>query len=377
MFDDINPAAESTATGSKRDRMHQSSEYRRKKSRQSGILGIIAVGAATLILILIFCAIVFRVNKITVAGETGRYSAAEISAAADSGKYSNMIFLDTAGIIKRVEQRLPYLDGVTVSKNWKNQTISVNAVYSNAEFAILRGNKYILLNRNCKVLETDLETKPAGVADLLGLAVSYAEPGRKVDFTSTNGIDNVIAVVTMMRQAGITGITVYDLQDINDVHVYMIDGGEISIGSISGISKTKTSFLAELYSRRKAENRDEGYLITIVDNKNATIRDVERTEPETEPYETVTDENGETVTNENGEPVTVIPGEEPSTEAATEPETTPEPPEETTKNPLASFFSDKETTSEAGTVQTETTVPGEQEGTTKNALAGFFASTDD
>lgn len=157
-------------------RRHQS--RRRRRGRFSGLyrlLSVLAVAAA----IIVACVVFFRVNEVTVAGNS-RYTAEEIIAASGIETGDNLIALSQSRVAGAIRTQLPYVETVTVRRQLPDGVLLT--VTERVAAASIEGNgSRWLISSQGKVLEQAegqrviAITGLSAVAPYAGAAVQAAE----------------------------------------------------------------------------------------------------------------------------------------------------------------------------------------------------------
>lgn len=356
MFDDIYSPPPS-ASETKTERLQNSAAQRKKDTRRKTNKPVFLVSGAVLLILVIIAAFLLKINTVTVIND-GFYDTSLIEQTANDGVYRHCFFPRADSLISNLETKLPYLDGVTVETDLTNQALIIHTAYTKPAFSMKYGAKYILLNRDCKILETDLDAPRRDVPVITGADLSSAERGCRAEFTE-KGTEQMIAdYIEIFEAAKITNMTELDLSDKRDVKVTLADGGTVLMGDYSSNCKMKTSYLADLYQRHASEETNNLYVIEVRKTSDAFIRVLDETLPEeTTEEEPVTGEDGEPLTEENA-------GEEETTEEPTTEETTTEEPssaEEETESPLHGLHEDITSEAPATAAPDSSAVPAEEQ----------------
>lgn len=383
MFDEISQnAVTPTENLSKSERMIQSSNTRKKTEKKKNRRSVLITLLIVFIMIVVFGSLGLKSQKMTVKNNDGQYSDAEILAAAGENDFRIILFPGADSIIRNLETKLPYLDGVTIETVMTEREIDIIASYTKATLAVETDDGgYIIMNDNSKVLAEKTTEVPDGVAVVKGVTLKDYTPGKLAEYPDADIGKGLEELVQSMKRAGVEGVTEYDLTSTRDVHIYLSDGGEIRIGALDSMSETKLSYISAVYKLHKEEATPNLYIIEVKNTTNAYTRVLDETLADPgEGLELVTDEYGEPVTDEDGAYIYEI-SEIPTDEAVTEDEPTAEITEEPsseeapTQNPLAGLHS---STTAPSTAADTTPAQTEMTDTTAytNPLAGLHASTE-
>lgn len=288
MFDDIYNTAPPTGA-TKTEKLNSSAQKRRKKIRRSTYLTVLIISAALILLAFIASLFLFRVQSVEIVNQTGCYKTSEIKNAANDGTYRNMFFPRGNSLKEKLEKEFPYLtiDTSAFEKDFNARTLTATAVYVEPALCIPWNGKYVVMSEDFKVLDGQQTVPTAGIPTVTGAKLTSVEEGAQANFAELSLKKVITENLQMLEDAGIDTVEELDITDTRDIKVYLSDGGTILLGT-SSISKTKTAFLKELYSRHKEEGTNNLYVIEIKNSKDAYIRVLEETLPE----ETETQDTG-------------------------------------------------------------------------------------
>lgn len=118
----------------------------------------------------------FRATNITVDGNK-LYTQEEILKISELKSGQNMFFVNRFAVEKRLQDALPYVEGVSLSRVLPN-TLQINIKESYAIAIIQIGDKNYLINQNCKVLGE--AEKTTGYIRIKGISLEVAKVGREL-----------------------------------------------------------------------------------------------------------------------------------------------------------------------------------------------------
>ncbi len=295
---------------SNNERIINRTNQRRQKIRRKKII------IRTLIGIVFFCVgivlaltLFFNINKIVVSGDKV-YSDKEIIDASGVNMGDNLIFLSKAELNEEISSELAYVGSAKIKRRLPS-TLEIIITKTEPYMSVAKDGYYILLDRNGKVLEKDLETVGENII-LANLGeISSIKVGETIVLKEEKVFAKLDNVLAECENVGITEITTVDLSDIYNIK--LVYQGRITLE----LGETDKENLSSKLALGKAaiEKQDEenslyrGTINLTVDGKGYWSEEVSTTEPQTEESNTeAPDENGENTSEES------TTGEEESTE---------------------------------------------------------------
>lgn len=268
---------------SNNERIINRTNQRRQKNRRKKIIirtliGIIFLCVGVVLALTLF----FNINKIVVSGDKV-YSDKEIIDASGVNMGDNLIFLSKTAINEEISSELAYV-GTAKIKRRLPSTLEIVIVKTDAYMAIASDGYYILLDRNTKVLEKDLETVGENIV-LANLGeIESVKVGEVISLKEEKVFTKLNDVLSECENVGITEITSIDLSDIYNIK--LVYQGRITLE----LGETDKNNLSSKLALGKAaiEKQDEenslyrGTINLTVDGKGYWAEDVSTTEPETE-----------------------------------------------------------------------------------------------
>lgn len=170
---------------------------RRRRGRFSGLYRLFAV-LAVLIAVAAACVIFFRVNEVTVEGNS-RYTAEEIVAVTGIETGDNLIAMRRGMISSAIRMELPYVESVTVRRRLPDR-VEITVTES-AAAARVRGNdgKYWLISAQGKLLE---QGSTSGVVQVNGLIARdpFAGGAMAVSEEDANTLDYLLELLDALEE---------------------------------------------------------------------------------------------------------------------------------------------------------------------------------
>lgn len=295
---------------SNNERIINRTNQRRQKIRRKKII------IRTLIGIVFFCVgivlaltLFFNINKIVVSGDKV-YSDKEIIDASGVNMGDNLIFLSKTALNEEISSELAYVGSAKIKRRLPS-TLEIIITKTEAYMAVAKDGYYILLDRNGKVLEKDLETVGENII-LANLGeISSIEVGEIISLKSEKVFAKLNDVISECDNVGITEITSVDLSDIYNIKLVYQGRITLELGETDKDNLSSKLALGKAAIERQNEenNNYRGTINLTVDGKGYWSEEVSTTEPQTEESTTeAPDENGENTSEES------TTGEEESTE---------------------------------------------------------------
>ena len=135
--------------------VHRTNMRRRKNKRKKLIIRAVLGGTFLIAGLVVALLLFFNINKISVTGD-GVYSSEEIIRVSEIEIGDNLIFLSKNRINKLVTEKLPYVGSVKLKRRLPAH-LEIQVTKTDAVFGIAQDGFYTLLDRDGKVLETNVE----------------------------------------------------------------------------------------------------------------------------------------------------------------------------------------------------------------------------
>jgi cell division septal protein FtsQ len=203
--------------------------FRRRKHRRRVLtvfylflfLLVLAVAAALSMTVL------FQITDVSVAGSS-RYSQQEIIAASGIRKGDNLFLTKTGNVSRAIEQKLPYLGTVRVSRKFPSG-IEISVREESVWGAAPCQGRYVIVGGDGSALEL-VKTPPQNCTALKGLTIRKAVPGQPVTY-GTSGAGTVLAqVMAAVQKSGLRNITSVDFTQPSRILVRYEDRITINLG---------------------------------------------------------------------------------------------------------------------------------------------------
>lgn len=299
---------------SNNERIINRTNQRRQKNRRKKIIirtliGIIFLCVGVILALTLF----FNINKIVISGDKV-YSDKEIVDASGVNMGDNLIFLSKTALNEEISSELAYVGSVKIKRRLPS-TLEIIVTKTDAYMAVASDGYYILLDRNGKVLEKELETVGENIV-LANLGeISSIKVGETIVLKEEKVFAKLNDVLTECENVGITEITTIDLSDIYNIKLVYQGRITLELGETDKDNLNSKLALGKAAIERQDEENNlyRGTINLTVDGKGYWSEEVSTTEPVTEESTTETPvENGDNTSEESttGEEDTTVNQEE-------------------------------------------------------------------
>ena len=286
-------------------------KIRRKKIIIRSLVGIVFLCVGIVLALTLF----FNINKIVVSGDKV-YSEKEVVDASEVNIGDNLIFLSKEEINNEITKELPYVGAVKIKRRLPS-TLEIVITKTEPYMATAQDGYYILLDKNGKVLEKDLEIIDENVI-LANLGeINSVEVGETISLKEEKTFTKLNALITECENVGITEFTSVDLSDVYNIKLVYQGRITLELGETDANNLNSKLALgkAAIEKQNEENNLYRGTINLTVDGKGYWSEEVETTKP---------------VIEENSTEVPAEDDENTSEELSTKGEETTENKEETT-----------------------------------------------
>lgn len=255
-------------------------EKRRKKvERNRKILGIFVCVTLVLLTVLVLSLTVFfKINKITVLGDS-IYAESQIVNAAGIYKGNNLFLCNTENAADRVCKNLPYISKAAVKRKLPS-TIVIEITGAKAYIAVPTASGTALADKNGKVLElVSKEKLPSNVISLDAGTVFSAEIGANIFEENTSEkaekkqkekAETLRQIFKSIEASGLKNITAIDIKSTSKIYITYQNRLRMNIGSVSDIDyKLKAG--AQIIKKEDEINPREKGQIFLSDTDNIYV----------------------------------------------------------------------------------------------------------
>ena len=261
--------------------VHRTNMRRRKNKRKKLIIRAVLGGTFLIAGLVVALLLFFNINKISVTGD-GVYSSEEIIRVSEIEIGDNLIFLSKNRINKLVTEKLPYVGSVKLKRRLPAH-LEIQVTKTDAVFGIAQDGFYTLLDRNGKVLETNVEYIGTDKTLLNAGKVVSAVVGEKIVLENEKLFPRIEEVYETCEKVGLQGITEINITELHNIKVVYQGRITLELGKTDGdrLSKKLAFGKAAIDKQNLEDNQFRGTINLTVDKKGYLQE--ETTEPETEP----------------------------------------------------------------------------------------------
>ncbi len=275
------PKRQQNTALSKDEKIVNRTNMRRRKNKRKKlilrtVLGGIFLVAGLVVALLLF----FNINKISVTGDAV-YSSEEIIRVSEIEIGDNLIFLSKSRINKLVTGKLPYVGSVKLKRRLPAH-LEIQITKTDAVFGIAQDGFFTLLDRNGKVLETNIEYIGTDKTLLTAGKVVSAVVGEKIVLENEKSFPRIEEVYKTCENVGLTDVTEINITESNNIKVVYQGRITLELGKTDGdrLSK-KLAFGKAAIDKQDGEDSQFRGTINLTVDKKGYLQE-ETTEPETE-----------------------------------------------------------------------------------------------
>lgn len=276
------PKKQQNAALSKDEKIVNRTNMRRRKNKRKKLIIRTVLGGTFLVAGLVVAMLLFfNINKISVTGDSV-YSSEEVIRVSEIQIGDNLIFLSKNRINKLVTEKLPYVGSVKLKRRLPAH-LEIQVTKTDAVFGIAQDGFYALLDRDGKVLETNVEYIGTDKTLLNAGKVVSAVVGEKIVLENEKTFPRIKEVYETCENAGLTDITEINITELHNIKVVYQGRITLELGKTDGdrLSKKLAFGKAAIDKQNVEDNQFRGTINLTVDKKGYLQE--ETTEPETEP----------------------------------------------------------------------------------------------
>lgn len=261
--------------------VHRTNMRRRKNKRKKLIIRAVLGGTFLVAGLVVALLLFFNINKISVTGD-GVYSSEEIIRVSEIEIGDNLIFLSKNRINKLITEKLPYVGSVKLKRRLPAH-LEIQVTKTDAVFGIAQDGFYTLLDRDGKVLETNVEYIGTDKTLLNAGKVVSAVVGEKIVLENEKSFPRIEEVYETCEKVGLQDITEINITELHNIKVVYQGRITLELGKTDGdrLSKKLAFGKAAIDKQNLEDNQFRGTINLTVDKKGYLQE--ETTEPETEP----------------------------------------------------------------------------------------------
>lgn len=232
---------------------------RRRRRRRLACAAVLLIMAA--VCVILSLTVFFKIETINVAGES-RYTAEEIVASSGIQVGENLFLADTEAACAQIESQKPYIRTAIIRRKLPG-TIEITVEQTQSAFlGAYTDGGYVLLDSGLKVLEAGEGNLPDGIPELRAGNITAADVGAPLQTENPDAASALSALIAAADQAGLSGITLYDITDPADI-VLTYDGRlDVQVGRTDNLER-KMAMLAEVIRRNDETNPERSGTVDL------------------------------------------------------------------------------------------------------------------
>ena len=229
---------------------------RRQKQRRQTMLRrrmiFFFVSGLILLSIILFFTPLFNIRNVNILGNS-RVNAAQIKQVMGSVEGENLFRLNTKRMITNAKT-IPYVDDVVIKKKMFSVAVDVNVSECVPIGCIENNDKYIVVDKNFKVLEF-LDAPMENAMQITGVSVVAATEGAVITTDDSENLEVMTQVCTELMNQGIfADIGTISFQDIYNISFNYQNRLDVVCGSVVDFSKKIGMFKKAVSSSKLNEN---------------------------------------------------------------------------------------------------------------------------
>lgn len=255
----------------------QSKKNVQKKKRKASklvkkIISIICIIIAILvILVVLSLTVFFKIEKINIV-DNKQYTVNQIEAVLPIEKQKNLFLIDTKGATKKLEEKLPYIYDVKITRKLPS-TVNVKITETPQVYSVTNKDKtYTLLDDNFKVLESNAEKKPKNCIEIKELGLTSTVIGQTATVDKEKKLNNLNEIIRVIKELKLGETTAIYSKDVNNNFIVYDNRITIKLGTVENIDAKVYSALTAIDRLNQSDPNVEGVL-TATDDKQIYFTD--------------------------------------------------------------------------------------------------------
>ncbi len=231
-----------------RRRLHDQKRRERQKRKQT-LTCIGAAAAVLLIAAVLSLTVFFRVEQITVKGDSP-YTEEEVIYFSGIELGENIIRCGAGDASEKLSTSLPYIDSASVKRTLTGK-VTITVKTTKAKWSFLNGDQAVLINAEGKVLEVgDPELALKGTV-VQGVKIASATTGQIIVFDKENTYNKISSLGKAFEEAGLKNLTSLDLSVSSYIKAFYDGRIMLNIGSTDNIDR-KLALAAKVIERENS-----------------------------------------------------------------------------------------------------------------------------
>lgn len=179
----------------------------------------------------------FQVESIEIEG-LSRYTMDEVQQTLGIQQGDNLFFCDRKGAEKRLQVQYPYFESVWIERDMPNRLVV--HIKEAQPIAVVNGIQggWFVLDKNCRVLERTDQSGANGIAQVMGIRTSGAEPGQALTADNIQAVEDLKTLANALDTAGLGGkAMLYNLQDTDNIWFLYEERFAVCVGDTSELPR--------------------------------------------------------------------------------------------------------------------------------------------
>lgn len=179
--------------------------------------------------VILIMSVFFKIGKIDVVGNSV-YSDKEIINASGIQKGDNLFFINRIAAGSRVVVKLPYVDGVTITRGLPNR-VTIIVQESNAVGYVNVNGELWSVGSTGKCLNVVNKEDSAYMAEISGITVTTASVGEAMKTTEADKLEYLVEILGQLQDRGmIQKTTAIDISDVHNPYFEYDDRFTVKLG---------------------------------------------------------------------------------------------------------------------------------------------------
>ncbi len=238
---------------------HVKKKRRLKKKFRVAFTAIGLVFLIAIIVLVLCLTVFFKIETITVTG-TKKYTSQQITSVLPIEKGKNLFAIDKKGAASKVEENLPYVYNLEITRKLPS-TVIVNVTEPSFVYYVKNSNDtYTYFDDNFKILEAVVKSAPKKGIELKKAAFETAVPGKTATITNKDLVSDIEALMKCVSDLKLKKITAIYSESL--VTNYMVYDNRITIklGETKDVQEKIFTALAAIDKLNESNPGAEGTL---------------------------------------------------------------------------------------------------------------------
>ncbi|MCD8095784.1 MAG: FtsQ-type POTRA domain-containing protein [Ruminococcus sp.] len=218
--------------GKAKNGRYASAAVRHGRRRNTVNLYVTIAAAVVAALATLLCVtVLFNLSNtgLTVSGTT-LYAPEQVQSVAGLVPGQNLVRLNTDFIAARIKENLPYVDDVTIVKNYPD-SLTINITEAVAQFQIEQDGLYYTISSSGRILEAEQSERDEELTLVVGYELKNTAAGDDAESEDSQKTETISEIMTQLEELEYESIEQIDITDRTDI-VLSYDGRiEIKLGS--------------------------------------------------------------------------------------------------------------------------------------------------